>query len=75
MKYAILQAVRLAFHYSLESFIMGEFTLPSNEELEVISLVKSNCLNRKRSANTTLNGSLQGRSISGTQPSRKASQI
>ncbi|CDW89360.1 pecanex-like protein 4 [Stylonychia lemnae] len=36
MKYVILQSVRLAFHYSVESFVMGELGLPSNEELEVI---------------------------------------
>lgn len=35
MKYSILQAIRLAFHYSVESFVMGELSLPSNEELEV----------------------------------------
>lgn len=45
MKYAILQAVRLAFHYTVEAFVMGEFSLPSNEELEVILYTKKYNLN------------------------------
>ena len=37
MKYVILQSLRIAFHYSVESLVvMGETNLPSNEELEVI---------------------------------------
>ena len=41
LKYIILQSARLAFHFSLESFIMGEMDLPEldpnnpSEEFEV----------------------------------------
>ena len=35
MKYVIMQSIRMAFHYAQEAFIMGEFDVPANEELEV----------------------------------------
>jgi hypothetical protein len=35
MKNVILQSLRLSFHYAQDAFIMGEFDVPSHEELEV----------------------------------------
>ena len=35
LKYIVLQSARLAFHFSLESFIMGEMDLPEPEGFEV----------------------------------------
>ena len=46
MKYIILQSVRIAFHYSVEAFVMGEFDIPSNDVLEVRLLYI--IFNRKR---------------------------
>ena len=35
LKYILLQSARLAFHFSLESFIMGEMDLPEPSSFEV----------------------------------------
>jgi hypothetical protein len=35
LKHIILQSGRLAFHYALESFIMGEMDLPDYKTFEV----------------------------------------
>ena len=35
LKYIILQSARLAFHYALEAFIMGEMDLPDFKTFEV----------------------------------------
>lgn len=39
MKYVILHSLRMAFHYSQEALIMGEFDVPPHQDLEVIPLV------------------------------------
>ena len=41
MRYCILQSLRLAFHYAFDLFLMGEFDVPSQQELEV----KFHCIN------------------------------
>jgi hypothetical protein len=35
MKYVILHSLRMAFHYSQEALIMGEFDVPPHQDLEV----------------------------------------
>lgn len=35
MKFIVLQSARLAFHYCVEAFIMGEFDVPSHDVLDV----------------------------------------
>ena len=48
LKYCILQSARLAFHFSFESFVMGEFDLPdptsfivSNFSFIIIKLISN----------------------------------
>jgi len=41
LKYCILQSGRLAFHFSLESFIMGEMDLPEPTDFEVSIIIIS----------------------------------
>lgn len=36
MKNVILQSLRMAFHYSQEALIMGEFDVPPHQDLEVL---------------------------------------
>ena len=39
MKYIFLHSVRMAFHYCVEAFVMGEFSLASNGDFEVFSVL------------------------------------
>lgn len=39
MKYLINQSVRVAFHYCMDAFIMGEFDVPENHDEIMVNFV------------------------------------